>query len=108
MAMARTQSASVQAEFQRVIQDSLLRTQFQPIVSVESREVAGYECLVRGPVGSSLESADALINEAYRQNRVVEFDWVARAAAGRAAMAANLGSNDMLFVNIEPLALKSS
>src|SRR5438445_737387 len=73
---------------------------------VRSREVAGYEGLVRGPAGSVVESPDVLIAEAYRQNRVVEFDWLARAAASRAALASGL-SDELLFLNIEPLALAS-
>jgi EAL domain-containing protein (putative c-di-GMP-specific phosphodiesterase class I) len=100
--------ATVHDEFQRVLENGLLRTQFQPIVTPDSRAVAGYEGLVRGPVGSTMESADALIDEAYREGRVVEFDWVARATASRAALAAGLGTDELLFLNIEPLALAST
>jgi EAL domain-containing protein (putative c-di-GMP-specific phosphodiesterase class I) len=107
--MARSNHvAMVETEFERVLHDRLLRTVFQPIVSVESGAVVGYEGLIRGPAGSVLESPDALIEEAYRENRVVEFDWMARASASRAALAASLGPNDLLFLNIEPLALASS
>jgi EAL domain-containing protein (putative c-di-GMP-specific phosphodiesterase class I) len=106
--MARSDHvATVETEFDRVLDDRLLRTMFQPIVSVESGAVVGHEALIRGPAGSILESPDALIKEAYRQNRVVEFDWIARASASRAALAADLGANDLLFLNIEPLALAS-
>ena len=98
----------VEVEFERVLHDRLLRTVFQPIVSVESEAVVGYEGLIRGPAASALESPEALIKEAYRQNRVVEFDWIARASASRAALAANLGPNDLLFLNIEPLAIDST
>ena len=74
--MARSNHvATVENEFERVLHDRLLRAVFQPIVSVESGLVVGYEGLIRGPAGSILESPDALIKEAYRQNRVVEFDW---------------------------------
>ena len=100
-------AATVEREFQRVLHDRLLRTVFQPIVSVGSGEVVGYEGLVRGPVGSILESPDALIKEAYREKRVVEFDWIARACVSRAALAARFSSDDLLFLNIEPLALAS-
>lgn len=99
---------TVEEEFERVLHDRLLRAVFQPIVSVESGGVVGYEALIRGPAGSILESPDALIKEAYRQNRVVEFDWVARASASRAALAARLTPDDLLFLNIEPMALATS
>jgi EAL domain-containing protein (putative c-di-GMP-specific phosphodiesterase class I) len=107
--MARSNhGATVEAEFERVLHDRLLRTVFQPIVRVESGAVVGYEGLIRGPAGSILESPDALIKEAYRQNRVVEFDWIARACASRAALAARLAPDDLLFLNIEPVALDSN
>src|SRR5215475_8642913 len=64
--------AVVEKEFDRVLHDRLLRTVFQPIVNVDSEAVVGYEALIRGPAGSIMESPDALINEAYRQDRVVE------------------------------------
>src|SRR5262245_4025211 len=100
-------TATVEREFDRVLGDRLIRAVFQPIVSVQSAAVVGYEGLVRGPTGSTLESPDALIKEAYRQNRVPEFDWIARAALSRAALSANLGRGDLLLINIEPLALNS-
>ncbi len=106
--MAPTRHASVQDEFQRVIQDGLLRTQFQPIVSVRSGAVAGYEGLVCGLAGSTLESPTSLIDEAYREDRVVEFDWMARASACRAALTAGLSTDDLLFLNVEPLTLVST
>jgi EAL domain-containing protein (putative c-di-GMP-specific phosphodiesterase class I) len=107
--MARSNhGATVEAEFERVLHDRLLRTVFQPIVRVQSGAVVGYEGLIRGPAGSILESPDALIKEAYRQNRVVEFDWIARACASRAALAARLAPDDLLFLNIEPMAMASN
>jgi len=100
--------ATIENEFERVLHGRLLRTVFQPIVRVKSGAVAGYEGLIRGPAGSILESPDALIKEAYRQNRVVEFDWAARAAASRAALASCLPPDGFLFLNIEPVALTST
>jgi EAL domain-containing protein (putative c-di-GMP-specific phosphodiesterase class I) len=102
------QAVKVEDEFDGVLRDHLLRTVFQPIVRVESGAVVGYEGLIRGPAGSILESPDALIKEAYRQNRVAEFDWNARATASRAALAARLAPDDLLFLNIEPVALGSN
>ena len=100
--------ATVEEEFERVLHERLLRAVFQPIVSVESGGVVGYEALIRGPAGSILESPDALIKEAYRQNRVVEFDWIARASTARAALGARLAPDDLLFLNIEPMAMGSN
>ena len=93
--------------FDRILGDRRLRTVFQPIVRLSDSKTVGFEALVRGPIGSRLGSAPSLLAEAYRRGRVVEHDWVARASACRAAMAAGLGPDIPLFLNVEPLALDS-
>ena len=85
-----------------------LRPVFQPIVRLETGLVEGYEALVRGPDDSPLASADALLAEAYRTGRVIEFDWAARASACRAALDGQLSPDQLLFLNIEPIALDSA
>jgi EAL domain-containing protein (putative c-di-GMP-specific phosphodiesterase class I) len=94
-------------EFLRILDDRRLDSVFQPIVRLSSGETIGYEALVRGPAGSSFADAPSLLRQAYRSDHVVEFDWVARAAACRAALAAGLAQDQLLFLNIEPLALGS-
>ena len=94
-------------EFDRILRERQLRTMFQPIVRLATGATIGYEALVRGPEGSPLASADALLEAAYTAGRVAEFDWVARASACRAAMAAHLDPDQILFLNVEPLALDS-
>ncbi|HEV7707463.1 MAG TPA: EAL domain-containing protein [Asanoa sp.] len=94
-------------EFALVLRERRLESVFQPIVQLASRATVGYEALVRGPAGSSFTDAPALLRHAYRSGLVVEFDWAARAAACRAAMAAHLAPDQLLFLNIEPLALGS-
>jgi len=98
---------NVAGAFDEILRRRALRTVFQPIVRLETRETVGYEALVRGPPRSRLASADSLLAEAYRAGRVVEFDWIARASACRAALDAGLGRDRLLFLNIEPLALGS-
>ena len=77
------------------------------IVHLASGAMVGYEALVRGPEGSRFASANSLLEAAYAAHRVVEFDWVAHASACRTAMAQGLRSDQLLFMNIEPLALDS-
>lgn len=48
-----------------------------------------------------------MLAAAYRSGRVAEFDWAARASACRAALAADMDSDQLLFMNVEPLALNS-
>jgi EAL domain-containing protein (putative c-di-GMP-specific phosphodiesterase class I) len=94
-------------ELDRILRERRLRTLFQPIVHLESGAAVGYEALVRGPEGSPLATADSLLEAAYSAGRVVELDWVARASACRAALAARLDPEQLLFLNVEPLALDS-
>jgi EAL domain-containing protein (putative c-di-GMP-specific phosphodiesterase class I) len=101
----KSKAAIADDEFERILQSRSLETVFQPIVHLESMATVGYEALVRGPNGSRFASAAALVEAAYRTGRVVEFDWAARAAASRAAMATGLSTDLLLFLNVEPLAL---
>lgn len=94
-------------EFARILRERRLESVFQPIVHLASRATIGYEALVRGPAGSSFTDATSLLRGAYGSGLVVEFDWAARAAACRAALAAGLPEDLLLFLNIEPLALGS-
>src|SRR5262245_7908751 len=94
-------------EFSRILDGRQLRTVFQPIVCLASGDTVGYESLVRGPEGSALGSADSLLKAAYTSGRVVEFDWAARASACRAALEDDLDPDQLLFMNVEPLALDS-
>lgn len=80
-----------------------IRPVFQPLVDLGTGAVVGYEALARGPAGSSWETPAALFGAAAREGRVPELDWACRAAAFRAALAADLRLP--LFVNMEPVSL---
>jgi len=102
-----TDVAHVMDDFSRILDGRQLRTVFQPIVCLTSGETVGYESLVRGPEDSALASAGSLLKAAYASERVVEFDWAARASACRTAIGAGLDPDQLLFMNVEPLALDS-
>jgi len=93
------------AELDRILAAGAVRAVFQPIVELESRRVAGYEALARGPAGSPLERPDLLFAVARRTGRLVELDWACRLAALRGALDAGLRPPLRLFVNVEPDAL---
>ncbi len=94
-------------ELDHLLRNRRLETLFQPVVHLASESTVGYEALVRPPEGSSFKSAGALLDAAYASNRIVEFDWVARASACRAAMANGVRPDQLLFMNVEPLAIDS-
>lgn len=90
-----------------VIDARAVRTVFQPLVRLADSAVLGYEALSRGPAGTDWESPAALFAAARRAGRDAELDWVCRAAAYRAALAAGLPDNVTLFVNMEPAAWRT-
>src|SRR5690242_8609651 len=106
--MTRTATQEeIDKQFEQILRDRDVQTVFQPIFHLPSRAVVGYEALVRGPSGSALATADSLVAAANRTGRLVEFDWVARASACRAALDAELDIDHMLFLNFEPIALNT-
>ncbi len=48
------------AELREILAGGLIRSLYQPIVDLDTREVVAYEALARGPVGSGLERPDLL------------------------------------------------
>ncbi|GAA0805600.1 sensor domain-containing phosphodiesterase [Spirilliplanes yamanashiensis] len=80
---------------------------FQPLVEIGTGRVAGYEALTRGPAGTPWESPLALFAAARAAGREAELDWVCRARAYEAALAAGLDRSTALFVNMEPTAWRA-
>jgi diguanylate cyclase (GGDEF)-like protein len=89
----------------RIIGRRLLRTVFQPVVEIDTRQVVAYEALTRGPADSALERPDLLFAAARRAGRLADLDVACRAAALQAARAAGLRAPYQLLINAEPDAL---
>ena len=51
-------------ELQRIVQHKLLQPLFQPIVSMQTQQIIGYEALIRGPSDSPLHSPVKLFESA--------------------------------------------
>ncbi|MET0491629.1 MAG: EAL domain-containing protein [Actinoplanes sp.] len=80
---------------------------FQPLVDITSGRLIGYEALGRGPAGTVLEAPMELFAAARAVGREAELDWVCRAVAFRTALEAGLDRSITLFVNVEPVALRT-
>jgi len=93
------------ADVHRVIDARTVATVFQPLVRLDTREVVGYEALSRGPAGTPWERPAVLFTAAQAVGRLAELDWICRARAYEAALAAGLDPLITLFVNTEPMAL---
>jgi len=98
--------AAEQAVLERLLAERAVRTVFQPLVSLDSGQVLGYEALSRGPAGTTLERPDLLFAAARRGRRLRDLDIACRAAALTAAKAAGLSEPYRLFINAEPEALE--
>jgi len=93
------------AGIRELVVEQLVRTVFQPIVDLDTGAAIGYEALSRGPAGGGLESPAALFGAARRSGLSRELDWVCRACALRAALAAEIHPTQAIFINVEPSSL---
>ena len=76
---------------------------YEPIVNVTTREVLGFEALVRGPWDTDLHSPGALFQLAEETGLVFELDCLCRRAALRGAKGLQPGR--LLFLNCLPTAI---
>ena len=81
-----------------------LHAVFQPIVTLATGEILGYEALIRGPAGSAYASPDALFRMAQEASTTVALE----ISAARTALAswAALNLPGKLFLNFSPLTLR--
>ncbi len=92
-------------ELRNIIDNQNLKTLYQPILALESREAIGYEALTRGPAGSSLENAINLFSFATEENMFAELDRVClNLAVKRASF---MPENTILFLNTDPVVLSN-
>jgi EAL domain-containing protein (putative c-di-GMP-specific phosphodiesterase class I) len=96
------------AAFDAVIAARSIHSVYQPVVSLDTHDVVGYEALARAPVSSGWSSLTALIEYATRIGRLPELDWICRAAAYRGALEAGLPAQMPLFVNTEPASSRTT
>ena len=62
------------ARFKGITAGRKLRAVYQPVIDIQNGPVLGYEALIRGPVGSGLESPDMLFAAAREAGLELEFD----------------------------------
>lgn len=89
--------------FVSLVLSETINTVFEPIVELASDEVHGYEALVRGAKGSTLQSPKSLFQTAAELDMLFEFDCLCRRSAFRAAQ--SLPDGPKLFLNCLPSAI---
>ncbi|WP_407509928.1 EAL domain-containing protein [Ralstonia sp. GP101] len=86
------------------MEKQLLHVVFQPIGTLSSGEVLGYEALTRGPAGSRLESPQALFEQAQREHCMVALErFMARLSVSTFTKAQLPGK---LFLNLSAAAIR--
>lgn len=86
-----------------VIQQRNLKVHFQPIVHIQTRQIYGYEGLIRGPVNTVLHSPTRLFEAATRAGRLADLDLLCRQAVIKRF--AQLALPGRLFINVDPYSL---
>lgn len=84
-----------------------LDTVFQPIVSLETREVVAYEALSRPPRGSAFASIADLFSHAAERGRVAELDLACWRATRNAVARAGSAAPFAVLANIEPESFRA-
>ncbi len=101
-------SASEHSDWQlmrHIISQEKIRTVYQPIVSLRTGDIKGYEALSRGPESTIYEYPAQLFSAADRYNCLLELEELCNSLAVANAVA-GLGNN-YLFLNINPLVLNT-
>ncbi|WP_234825075.1 EAL domain-containing protein [Cupriavidus necator] len=86
------------------MEQQLLSAVFQPIGFLASGEILGYEALIRGPAGSTLESPQALFQQAQLEDCAVSLERFASRVCIRAFAQAQLPGK--LFLNFSAMAIR--
>ena len=88
------------AQLRRVLEERTLATVFQPIFSFREGRITGYEALVRGPRGSSLQTPAELFAAAAEEGLAVELNLLCIQQMLTAFAASGLEGS--LFLNVSP------
>ncbi|MGH4118172.1 GGDEF domain-containing protein [Clostridium sp.] len=91
-------------ELREIISGNNLRSVFQPIVSLQTGDVIGYEALTRGPVDSKYINPEILFEEAKIHDLLWDLEILCRSNAIKRFSSHN--SDKLLFVNVDPDILK--
>ena len=95
-----TISVELQTQLNTIIENSQIKTVFQPIVSLRNGSILGYEALSRGPENSPLHNPDALFDTAMQCNKLWDLELLCRTKALESAY--RHFEKIKLFINVNP------
>ena len=86
-----------------IIEQQNIKVHFQPIVHLQTRQIYGYEGLVRGPVNTVLHSPTRLFEAATWVGRLAELDLLCRRLVIKRFSQMELPGR--LFINVDPYSM---
>ncbi|MFJ7826319.1 GGDEF domain-containing protein [Psychrobacillus sp. NPDC096623] len=86
--------------FSYIIDKKAIETVFQPIISLQTGQIYGYEALTRGPSNTVLHNPENLFDYALKNGKLWELENVCRANALKRAY--ELQAEGKLFLNVNP------
>lgn len=92
---------AVARELWEIVSEGHVRTLLQPLVSMNTGNVIGYEALSRGPRGSRLESPEQLFAASRHANLLFSLERVCRRKA-LIAKSRFMNKEQLLFLNVDP------
>ncbi|AGB41599.1 diguanylate cyclase (GGDEF) domain-containing protein [Halobacteroides halobius DSM 5150] len=87
-------------QLNKIINNKQIRSVFQPIISLKTGDILGYEILSRGPQGSILESPYHLFKAAKEFNQLSDLGRICREQALLSAQ--KLDDDYTIFINVDP------
>jgi EAL domain-containing protein (putative c-di-GMP-specific phosphodiesterase class I) len=91
-------------QLREIIFENKLRTVFQPIISLRTGDVFGYEALTRGPKDSKYLNPELLFDDAKKYDLLWELEILCRSNAIKTYCSQNKDKH--LFINVDPDVLK--
>ncbi|MEK3977693.1 GGDEF domain-containing protein [Psychrobacillus sp. FSL K6-2836] len=86
--------------FSYILEEKAIETVFQPIISLQTGQIYGYEALTRGPINTVLHNPENLFDYALKTGKLWELENLCRANALKCAH--ELRAEGKLFLNVNP------
>lgn len=97
---------SLKEELKDIIEQKLIKTVFQPIISLRDASIFGHEALSRGPENSAFKNPELLFNCAIKYNKLWELELLCRTKSLEALHDYNNHNQNILetklFLNVNP------
>ncbi|WMJ77778.1 MULTISPECIES: EAL domain-containing protein [unclassified Sedimentibacter] len=99
-------SQKIQEDLNYIIDNKLIKTVFQPIVSLRDGSIFGHEALSRITCKDSIKNPDQLFTEAAKHNCLWQLELLCRTKALEAAFVHMVPPyNKKLFINVNPYTM---